>query len=111
MEKSQLKGNKIPKGLVSLQHLFDRKDDSALKKDVDFGKKKEEHEKINIGTEGNPKLISIGNTYSAKEKEKLSKLSIQYQDVFSLGYEDLKNFRNREFVHHIPLKPGATTFR
>lgn len=107
----QLQGNRIPKGLVSLEHLFGRKDDSALKRDVDVGETKEEHDKINIGTDANPKMIAIGKTCSVGEKEKLTKLLTRYQDVFAWGYGDLKNFRNGEFVHHIPLKPGATTFR
>jgi hypothetical protein len=72
----QIQGNRIPKDLVSLEHLFGRKDDSALKMNIDSKGKKEEHDKINIGTEGDPKLISIGNTCSAREKGKLSKLLI-----------------------------------
>ena len=78
LNNTQLKGNSIPKGLVSLEHFFGRKDENTLKKDVDSKEKKEEHDKINIGTEENPKLIYIGNTCSAKEREKLSKIFIQY---------------------------------
>lgn len=107
----QLQGNRIPKGLVSLEHLFGRKDDSTIKKDVGSNENKEEHDKINIGSEEDPKLISIGKTCSTREKKNLFELLIQYQDVFAWGYGDLKNFRNGEFVHHIPLKPRATTFR
>ena len=75
-EISQLKGNQIPKGLVSLEHLFGRKDDSALKRNVDLDKKIEEHDKINIRTKENPKLISIGNTCFKGEKERLFELFI-----------------------------------
>ena len=57
----QLKGNHIPKGLVSLETLFDRKD-HHLKKNM---KVREEQfgvcENINIGTEDNPKLINLEN--------------------------------------------------
>lgn len=41
----------------------------------------------------------------------MSKLLTQSQDVFAQGYEDLKKFRNGEYVHHISLKPRVTTFR
>ena len=41
----QLKGNRIPKELISLEHMFGRKDDHALKRNVDSDKKTEEHKK------------------------------------------------------------------
>ncbi|XP_059066420.1 uncharacterized protein LOC131857730 [Cryptomeria japonica] len=72
----QLKGNKIPKGLVSLEHLFDRND--AYKNN--------------------------------KEKERFISLLVEFKDVFSWCYDDLKNFREGKFKHQIPLKPGASPF-
>ena len=77
----------------------------------DSKENKEGHDKINIGTEENPRLVTIGSTYSVEEKGKLVELLISYQDVIAWGYEDLKFFRDGEFMHHIPLKLGATTFR
>ncbi len=74
----QLKGNRIPKGLVSLEHLFGRKDDSAMKRENDPNKDLKEHDKINIGNEENPKWIPIGQTCSEREKDKLSKLLTKY---------------------------------
>ena len=94
-----------------MENLFGRKDNSALKKEVDFKEDKEELDKVNIVTKENPRLVSIGNTCSVEEKGKLVELLISYQEVFAWGYEDLKNFRDDKFVHHIPLKPGATTFK
>lgn len=107
----QLKGNQIPTRLVSLEYLFRRKDDVTMKRRIDPHKSVEEHDKINIGNGGNPRQISIGWTYSKEEKDKLSKILDQYHDVFAWGYEDSKNFRNGKFVHHIPLKSKATTFK
>lgn len=31
--------------------------------------------------------------------------------MFSWCYDDLKNFRDGHFQHHIPLKPGVSPFR
>ena len=82
-----------------------------MKRTFDPNKGVEEHDKINIGNEENPRWIFIVQTCSKKEKDKLFELLDWYHDVFAQGYEDLKKFRNREFVHHIPLKLEATTFR
>ena len=53
----QLKGNRIPRGLVSLENIFGRKYDSAFKKDIESKEKREEHDKINIGNEENLDLF------------------------------------------------------
>ena len=53
----QLKGNRIPKGMVSLENIFGGKDDSAFKKDIESKEKREEHDKINIGNEENLDLF------------------------------------------------------
>ena len=63
-EVTKLKGNKIPKGLVSLEHFFERKDDSAISRENDLNKNLREHDKVNIGNEENPKWILIGLTCS-----------------------------------------------
>lgn len=58
----QLKGNKIPKGIVSLECLFDRHD--AYKKNK--GDKSPEvqdvggYGRVNIGTKDEPKYINLG---------------------------------------------------
>jgi len=107
----QLKGNKIPKGLVSLEHLFSRRDEYVKGKLSCVPDKAEDYEKINIGDEADPKWVSIGRCCSSEEKNKLIKLLIKYKDVFAWCYDDLKNFRHGQFQHHIPLKPNAAPFR
>ena len=78
-----MKGNWIPKGLVSLEHLFGRKDDRAMKRKINSDKSVEEHDRINIGNEKNPRWIYIGRTCSKEEKDKLSELLDRYHDVFA----------------------------
>ncbi|KAH9304902.1 hypothetical protein KI387_009306, partial [Taxus chinensis] len=50
----QLKGNKIPKGLVSLERLFDRHDRFVKKKKRDDPDSSPETEPVNIGSEAHP---------------------------------------------------------
>lgn len=65
------------------------------KKDPDPGIEKE-YDKIDIGEGNNLKWISIGKTCTPEEKEKLKSLLIEFKDVFTWSYDDLKNFRNGE---------------
>lgn len=106
----QLKGNWIPKGLVSLERLFDC-NDRYVKEDVPQATDtSREYEKINLGDENNPKMVNLGRCCNPKEKRLFTKLLQKYFDVFSWSYEDLKDFKNGQFQHHIPLKSRAARF-
>lgn len=101
----QLKENKIPKGLVSLEHLFDRHDAYKKRK----GDKPPEvqdvggYEMINIGTEDDPKYINLGKCCTPVEKERCISLLLEFKYVFSWCYDDLKNFRDEKFsTSHSP---------
>lgn len=58
----QLKGNKIPKGLVSLECLFNRKDRYVKQRDKEalVVQSSREYEQINIGTNEDPKFVNLG---------------------------------------------------
>ena len=56
-------------------------------------------------------MINSGSSCSSEENIKAKRLLSEYQDVFSLGYEDLKIYINGEFKHKIPLKPNVVSFR
>ena len=62
----QLKENKVPKGLIPLERLFDR-DDNA--KNYQEGSKLEDSIEINTGTELHPKIIYIGKHWSTEERK------------------------------------------
>lgn len=104
----QLKENRIPSHFVSLEKLFD-KHDAYIRRERD---KKEktcgEFDGINIGTKDSPKMINIGKCCTLEERTKIRELLIEFKDVFSWSYEDLKNFMNGKFRHTIPLKSGAS---
>lgn len=68
-------------------------------------------EAVNIGDPDSPKMIYIGKCCSPEEKEKLIPLLVKYKEVFAWCYDDLKNFMNGKFQHHIPLKEGKAAFR
>lgn len=67
--------------------------------------------KVNISFESDPKFILIGKCYFQEERLKLISLLKEYKDVFAWCYDDLKDFMDGEFKHHISLKPRAIPFR
>ena len=105
----QLKSNLIPKGLVTLESLFDRRDCCFSKNVKEVEKLSSECEKVNIGLEDNP--VNLGQCYNELERNKFLKLLKAFGDVFSWYYKDLKDFRQGKFKHQVPLKPDMTPFR
>ena len=95
----QLKGNKTPRHLISLESLFNRHDAYIRRERGRKGGTLDEYEGINVGRKLKPKMINNGSSFSTKESAKAKALLSEYQDVFSWGYEDLKTFRNSEFRH------------
>lgn len=106
----QLKGSKILKGLVTLERFFTHNDVFTGKKAPDDDGKGS-CERINLGDESNPKMVIVGKCSSSKENRMLNKLLEEYIDVFAWSYDDLKEFRNGQFQHQIPLKLGVSPFR
>lgn len=106
----QLEGNVIPRGLVTLEILFDKEDRRKEKVEDTKSSNCSGYEKVNIGSEGIPKMVLIGKDLTSEEKEEFMKFLKAYQDIFAWSYEDLKEFMNGKFKHQIPLKPGSTPF-
>jgi hypothetical protein len=104
----QLKSNKIPKGLVSLEDLFDRSDafkgtnKSSLDDQVD---------EVDIGNKDTPRIIKVGKGCTPEEKKKIVKLVREYRDVFAWSYDELKAYDPKIINHAIPLLEGAKPFR
>ena len=85
----QLKSNHIPMGLIPLEYLFDQNDvarDSKVEPAMDA------IEDVDIGTEGDPKIVKLSKKLPTKEKEGYVKLMKKYMDVFAWSYEDLKKY-------------------
>ena len=58
--------NPVPRGLVSLEQMFDRQDRCKVKK---YSLKPGDYIEVNIGNDKNPKLIKIGKGTNEKEKK------------------------------------------
>lgn len=56
-------------------------------------------------------MVNLGRCCNPKERHLFIKLLQKYLDFFAYSYEDLKDFRNGQFQHHIPLKPEVAPFR
>jgi hypothetical protein len=64
----QLKSNKIPKGLVPLERLFDRSDAFVGTNKPCVGQQVVE---VDIGSKETPRLIKIGQGCTQEEREKI----------------------------------------
>lgn len=104
----QLKTNKIPKGLVVLETIFDNHDRAQVHMNEHSAKDLEE---INLGTKETPKKVNIGKKLSPEIRKNLIDLLRKYRHVFAWSYDDLKAYREDLFQHEIPLKPDAKPFR
>lgn len=107
----QLKGNRIPSHLVSLEKNFNKHDAYIERERDKKGDTCGEYDGINIGTEDSPKMIIIEKCCTPEERIEIRKLLIEYQDVFAWSYEDFKNFMDGRFKHTIPLNLGVEPFK
>jgi len=107
-KKFQLKDNILPKGLVSLERLFNPNDVA-----VDSGKiSQDEHiQDHNIGTQEEPRLVKLFRGVSPNYQERYIKVFKDYVDVFALSYEDLKTYDVNIIQHKIRLKEGIKPFK
>ena len=65
----------------------------------------------NLGTEMEPKYVSLGKCCSRGERNKFISIFKQYKDVFSLMYEDLKTYDTNIIQHVIPIKSGIKPYQ
>ena len=104
----QLKINIIPKGLVSLEKLFDNNDVARSPK---IAVNEGDVEYCNIGTQEDPKIIKLSITISPKVKKKYINLMKEFSDVFSWSYEDLKFYDTSIIQHVISIKEDHKPFK
>ncbi|KAH9312360.1 hypothetical protein KI387_027395, partial [Taxus chinensis] len=76
----RLKGNKIPKGLVSLEDLFDKHDRFIHEKEKLSSRHPSNFDKENIGTSEDPRMVNIGKCCSPEEKRKFIAFLKKYSD-------------------------------
>lgn len=71
----------------------------------------EQIEKINLGTDQDPKCILIGKACQGKLREDIIKDCRECIDVIACTYDQLKTYSPGIISHTIPLKPNTKPFR
>ena len=104
----ELKGNFIPKGLVTLERIFS-KDDTSLKPAM--WTSEENVMDCNISTKEHLRIVKISKALSVEQRERYIKLLKEYVDIFAWSYEDLKTYDTSIIQHKVPLKPNVKPFR
>jgi hypothetical protein len=104
MEEENPIKNPVPRGITSLERIFDMHEKKKVVKPSS-------HIEINIGTEEVSRFIKIGKGTSKKERKKLISLVQEYRDVFAFTYDELKSYKEDVFQRTIPLKEDTKPFR
>jgi hypothetical protein len=104
----QLSTNKIPKGLVPLERLFDS-NDVAVK--LQSAETESDVFKFNVASEKDPRHVNLASHLSHKQKEDYGKLLKEFSDIFAWQYDDLKTFDTEVIQHKIPLNRDTKPFR
>jgi hypothetical protein len=104
----QLSTNKIPKGLVPLENLFDN-NDVAVK--LEKGEKDSEVLQYNVASEQDPKYVNLASHLTEKQKVDYGELLKEFVDIFAWKYDDLKTFDIEVIQHKIPLNKDTKPFR
>ncbi|KAH9296663.1 hypothetical protein KI387_044243 [Taxus chinensis] len=103
----QLRTNKLPKGLVTLESIFNP-NDRFRKEKANIQVKREDSEPIPVG-EG--RTLRIGKVATEQEKSDFIQLCQEFPDVFAWSYEDLRGFNPKLAQHTIELDPDAKPIR
>ena len=96
--------NFIPKGVRTLEWMFDLNDKFGRPVNVKTHNLSLQFELINLGTEIEPKYVNLGKCCSLGERNKFISLFKQYKDVFAWTYEDLKTYETNIIQHVIPIR-------
>jgi hypothetical protein len=104
----QLSTNKIPKGLVPLERLFDNNDVV-----VKLEKKEEDSDvfQFNVANEQDPKYVNLASHLFQEQKVDYGDLLKEFVDIFAWQYSDLKTFNTEIIQHKIPLNKDTKPFR
>ena len=62
---------------------------------------------LNMGTNENPKYISISHDLTPNEREKFERILIKRKVVFAWSYEDMPGLGRDITEHHIPTYPES----
>ena len=96
---SNLTSNKLPKGLITLESVFNP-DDQARDRVMNLPADEDDYTSV-IVVDGIS--LNMGKVCSESEQENFIHLCQEFNDVFSWTYDDLKGFDPRLFQHTIDL--------
>lgn len=102
-----LNSNKLPKGLVTLERIFNS-DDEARVKNLSLTTKKEDFVPIAID---DGRTLNLGKVCTKTKQKYFVKLCKDFSDVFAWTYDDLKGFDPSFFQHSIELDQDAKPIR
>jgi len=80
------------KGVASLEKIYDLQEHFHGPRNKKTHSSTMMHNMINLGTEQDLKFINIGTCCIQQERQAFFRLFIQYRDVFTWTYDDLKNY-------------------
>lgn len=103
----QLKSNKMPRGLITLETIFNK--DDVVKK-TKAGLVVQQEHCIELELEPS-KSLHFGKVNTDLERQEYTKLFNELSDVFSWKNEDLKGFDRSLTQHTIELEPNAKPVR
>ena len=66
---------------------------------------KEETQPTNLGTDGEPKIIQVGNTLTTLEKDALVALLTKFKEIVAWSYQDIPGIDTDIVQHCIPTDP------
>jgi len=65
----------------------------------------EQVEMINLGDEGEEKMVKIAGDLSSEMKQQLYNLLEEFKDIFAWCYKDMPGLNSEIVQHRLPLKP------
>lgn len=102
----QVKSNKIPNGLITLENLFDH--DDAKNDKQKFTANKGDYTEMLVG---NGRTLKVGKQVSPKDRERLAFYCDEYLGMIAWSYEDLKGYNSSIIQYTIELVDGAKPVR
>ena len=100
----------MPKGVRMLEGMSDLHKKFRILANVKTNISSMQYELINLGTEAEPKYVSMGKCYLPGEWSRFINLFKQYKDIFFWTYEDLNRYDIHIIQHSIPIKIGIKPF-
>lgn len=110
-EHDKRKENPMPKGIVSLEKLFDLQSRFCGPPNTKVQSSTLAHRQVNLGSDENPKFINLGKDCTDQETQAFTQLFRKYRDVFAWTYYYLCTYDTCIIQHVIPMKEGVKPFQ